>query len=62
VKADMNPVNPNVSAIALGHPLGAAGAILITKVVHELARSDDELALVAMCGEGLGAGMRLRRG
>ena len=36
VKADMAKVNPNGGAIALGHPLGATGCILVTKAIHEL--------------------------
>jgi acetyl-CoA acetyltransferase len=52
----------NGGAIALGHPLGATGVMLITKAVHELARADRELALVTMCcGGGLGTGTLLRR-
>jgi acetyl-CoA C-acetyltransferase len=63
LKADMSRVNRNGGAIALGHPLGATGVVLITKAVHELARSDGELALVTMCcGGGLGTGTLLRRG
>jgi acetyl-CoA C-acetyltransferase len=63
LKADLSRVNPNGGAIALGHPLGATGAMLITKAVHELARADRELALVTMCcGGGLGTGTLLRRG
>jgi acetyl-CoA C-acetyltransferase len=62
VKADMSRVNPNGGAIALGHPLGATGVVLITKAVHELARSNAEHALVTMCcGGGLGTGTLLRR-
>jgi acetyl-CoA C-acetyltransferase len=63
LKADMTRVNPNGGAIALGHPLGATGAILITKAVHELIRADGEHGLVTMCcGGGLGTGTLLRRG
>ncbi len=59
---DREIVNPNGGAIALGHPLGATGAVLITKAVHELRRSDQEHALVTMCcGGGLGTGTLLRR-
>jgi acetyl-CoA C-acetyltransferase len=62
LKADMARVNPNGGAIALGHPLGATGAALITKAVHELIRTDGEHALVTMCcGGGLGTGTLLRR-
>ena len=61
--ADMTTVNPNGGAIALGHPLGGTGAILLTKAVHELERSDTEHALVTMCcGGGLGTGTLIRRG
>lgn len=59
---EMSSVNPNGGAIALGHPLGATGAMLVTKAVHELGRSDGEHALVTMCcGGGLGTGTLLRR-
>jgi acetyl-CoA C-acetyltransferase len=62
LKPDMATVNPNGGAIALGHPLGGTGAILLTKAVHELARADKEHALVTMCcGGGLGTGTLLRR-
>ena len=59
---DMETVNPNGGAIALGHPLGGTGAILLTKAVHELERADKETAIVTMCcGGGLGTGTLLRR-
>ena len=62
LKADMARVNPNGGAIALGHPLGATGAGLITKAVHELVRTGGEHAIVTMCcGGGLGTGTLLRR-
>jgi len=62
LKADMATVNPNGGAIALGHPLGGTGSILLTKAVHELVRADKETALVTMCcGGGLGTGTLLRR-
>jgi acetyl-CoA acetyltransferase len=62
IGADMDGVNANGGAIALGHPLGATGAVLIAKAVHELERSDKEVALVTMCcGGGLGTGMLLER-
>jgi len=63
LKPDMNTVNPNGGAIALGHPLGGTGAILLTKAVHELERADKENAIVTMCcGGGIGTGTLLRRG
>jgi len=51
---DMSKVNPNGGAIATGHPLGATGAILMTKMVHELARSGKRYGLQTMCiGHGM---------
>jgi acetyl-CoA C-acetyltransferase len=59
---DMELVNPNGGAIALGHPLGATGVRLVTTAVHNLERLDEELALVTMCcGGGLGTGTVLER-
>jgi acetyl-CoA acyltransferase len=59
---DMDRVNVNGGAIALGHPLGSTGARLITTLVHELERSDKEVGLVTMCcGGGLGTGTLLQR-
>jgi acetyl-CoA acetyltransferase family protein len=51
---DMEHVNPNGGAIAHGHPLGATGAILMTKLVHELARTKGQYGLQTMCiGHGM---------
>jgi acetyl-CoA C-acetyltransferase len=62
VGSDMDRVNVNGGAIALGHPLGATGSILLTKAVHELQRSGGQRALVSMCcGGGLGTGTILER-
>jgi len=62
VDADLSRVNPNGGAIALGHPLGATGAVLLTKAVHELQRTGGRYALVTMCcGGGLGTGTLLER-
>jgi len=59
---DMDTVNPNGGAIALGHPLGGTGAVLLTKALHELERIDAEHALITMCcGGGLGTGTILQR-
>jgi acetyl-CoA acyltransferase len=59
---DMDRVNVNGGAIALGHPLGSTGARLITTLLHELERSDQELGLVTMCcGGGLGTGTLIQR-
>jgi acetyl-CoA acyltransferase len=52
---DMARVNVNGGAIALGHPLGASGARLMTTLLHELERRDARLGLETMCcGGGLG--------
>jgi acetyl-CoA C-acetyltransferase len=59
---DMDRVNPNGGAIALGHPLGATGAILITKALAELERTRGRYALITMCcGGGLGTGTVIER-
>jgi acetyl-CoA C-acetyltransferase len=53
---DMNKVNVNGGAIALGHPLGATGAILMTKLLHEMERRDEKYGLVTLCiagGQGI---------
>ena len=63
-KLDLDPdrVNPNGGAIALGHPLGATGAMLIGTALDELERSDKTTALVTMCiGGGQGVAMILER-
>ncbi|GAA3198232.1 steroid 3-ketoacyl-CoA thiolase [Actinocorallia longicatena] len=51
-KPDMDVVNPNGGAIAIGHPVGATGARLITSALHELERRDGSTALVTMCCGG----------
>jgi acetyl-CoA acyltransferase len=62
LEPDMNRVNVNGGAIALGHPLGSTGARLITTLLHELERSDKETGLVTMCcGGGLGTGTLIQR-
>ena len=62
LEPDMDRVNPNGGAIALGHPLGGTGSILTTKAVHELHRSGGEHALVTMCcGGGLGTGTLIQK-
>ncbi|MCW3065839.1 MAG: thiolase family protein [Solirubrobacterales bacterium] len=59
---DMDRVNVNGGAMALGHPLGSSGARLITTLLHELERSDKEIGLVTMCcGGGLGTGTLIQR-
>ena len=55
-------VNPNGGAIAIGHPVGATGARLVTTALHELERTDGQFGLVTMCcGGGLGTGTILER-
>lgn len=51
-KPDMDKVNVNGGAIALGHPVGSTGSRLITTALHELERSDKSLAMVLMCAGG----------
>jgi acetyl-CoA acyltransferase len=59
---DMDRVNVNGGAMALGHPLGSTGARLITTLLHELERSDKEVGMVTMCcGGGLGTGTLIER-
>jgi acetyl-CoA acyltransferase len=59
---DMDRVNVNGGAMALGHPLGSTGARLLTTLLHELERSDKEIGLVTMCcGGGLGTGTIIQR-
>jgi acetyl-CoA C-acetyltransferase len=57
---DFDPakVNPNGSGISLGHPIAATGAILVTKAIYELQRTQGRYALVTMCiggGQGIAA-------
>jgi acetyl-CoA C-acetyltransferase len=57
---DFDPakVNPNGSGISLGHPVGATGAILVVKAIHELRRIGGRYALITMCiggGQGIAA-------
>jgi acetyl-CoA acetyltransferase family protein len=60
--ADLDRVNVNGGAIALGHPVGATGARLFATLVHELRRSDKETGLITMCcGGGLGTGTLIER-
>jgi acetyl-CoA acyltransferase len=60
---DMSRVNVNGGAIALGHPLGASGARLMTTLLHELERRDARTGLETMCcGGGLGTATIIVRG
>jgi acetyl-CoA acetyltransferase family protein len=59
---DMQRVNVNGGAIALGHPLGASGARLMTTLLHELERRDARYGLQTMCcGGGLGTATIVER-
>jgi acetyl-CoA C-acetyltransferase len=59
---DGEKVNPNGGAIALGHPVGATGALLVTKILSEMERKDYKLGLVSLCiGGGQGIAMLLER-
>ena len=60
--ADIEKTNPNGGAIALGHPLGATGAFLITKALNELERTGGRYGIISMCcGGGLGTGTLIER-
>ncbi|PKR77893.1 acetyl-CoA C-acyltransferase [Halalkalibacillus sediminis] len=55
-KMDLEKVNVNGGAIALGHPIGATGAILVTKLLHEMERRNEKYGLVTLCiggGQGI---------
>jgi acetyl-CoA C-acetyltransferase len=62
IGADLDKTNPNGGGIALGHPLGGTGCILVTKALHELERTSSQFALVSMCcGGGLATGTVIER-
>jgi acetyl-CoA acyltransferase len=62
LEPDVEKVNVNGGAIALGHPLGSTGARLVATLLHELERSDGEFGLVTMCcGGGLGTATLIER-
>jgi acetyl-CoA C-acetyltransferase len=59
---DPDTVNVNGGAIALGHPIGATGAMLIATVLDELERRDQQTGLVTMCtGGGMGTATIVER-
>ncbi len=59
---DPTRVNPNGGAIALGHPVGATGAILVVKALNELERTGARTALITMCiGGGQGIALAIER-
>ena len=62
LKPDMEKVNPNGGAIAHGHPLGATGAVLMTKLLYELERMDGQFGLQVMCiGHGMATATIIER-
>ena len=62
IGADLEKVNPEGGAIAHGHPLGATGAILMTKLVHELRRRGGRYGLQTMCiGHGMATATVIER-
>jgi acetyl-CoA C-acetyltransferase len=62
IGADLDKTNPNGGGIALGHPLGGTGCILVTKALYELDRTSSQFALVSMCcGGGLATGTVIER-
>src|SRR4051812_17625614 len=62
LEPDVEKVNVNGGAIAIGHPLGSTGARLLTTLLHELERHDVERGLVTMCcGGGLGTATLIER-
>ncbi len=59
---DMDKVNVNGGAIALGHPVGATGSRLIITALHELERRDASTAFITMCcGASVGTGTIIER-
>ena len=59
---DPAKVNPNGGAIALGHPVGATGAIITVKALYELERIGGKRALITMCiGGGQGIALAIER-
>ena len=56
LELDMERVNPNGGAIALGHPIAATGAVITTKILYEMDRREHDLGLVTLCiggGQGI---------
>lgn len=62
MKIDMNRVNVNGGAIAMGHPLGATGAILVGTILDELERTNKTIGLITLCvGGGMGIATIIER-
>ena len=59
---DMDKVNVNGGAIALGHPIGASGARVLVTLIHEMIRRDRHKGLATLCiGGGQGVGIAIER-
>ena len=59
---DLSKVNVNGGAIALGHPVGASGARVLTGLLYEMARRDAKKAIATLCiGGGMGIAMCVER-
>ena len=59
---DPDKVNPNGGAIAIGHPIGASGARVLTTLLYEMERRDARKGLVTLCiGGGMGIAMCIER-
>jgi len=58
INPNIDKMNPNGGAVALGHPIGATGAIIMTKLLYELEKRNGQLGLVSMCIGG-GQGMSI---
>ncbi len=62
LKFDMNKVNVNGGAIAIGHPVGASGARILTTLIHEMIKRDDKKGLATLCiGGGQGIAIVIER-
>jgi acetyl-CoA C-acetyltransferase len=59
---DMNKVNVNGGAIALGHPIGASGCRVLVSLLHEMIRRDAKKGLATLCiGGGMGVALAIER-
>ena len=62
LKFDMNKVNVNGGAIALGHPIGASGTRILVTLLHEMQRRDAKKGLATLCiGGGMGVALAVER-
>lgn len=62
LKLDMNKVNINGGAIALGHPIGASGARILVTLIHEMKKKDVKRGLATLCiGGGMGTALIIER-